>query len=87
MGAPNIINVSAQIGEEVTESGCLVDRGKYGEGLIRLWDTDDGGSFVQVLGVNVVVLQQQLNDGGTEPTEGTGKVGTTGEDFGKGGIG
>ena len=56
-------------------------------GLLGIWDTADGGSFVQVLGANVVVLRQQLYIVGTEPAESTGKVGTTGEDFGKGGIG
>ena len=42
-----------------------------------------GGYFVKVLKMNVVVLRQLFAGGGTEPTEGTGKVGKTGEDFGK----
>ena len=28
-----------------------------GEGFIGVWDTAEGGSFVQILGANVVVLQ------------------------------
>ena len=46
-----------------------------------------GSYLIQVLGTNVVVLRQRFAGGGTEPAEGTGKVGTTGEDFGKGGSG
>ena len=48
-------------------------------------DTADGGAFIQVIGTNAVVLQQRLAGGGTEPTEGAGKVGTTGEYFWEGG--
>ena len=48
-------------------------------------DTADGGAFIQVIGTNAVVLQQRLDCGITEPTAGTGKVGTTGEYFGEGG--
>ena len=44
-------------------------------------------SLIQVLGKNVVVLQQRFAGGGIEPAEGTGKVGTTGKYFGKGGSG
>ena len=44
-----------------------------------------GGYFVRLLGTNVVVLRQGFASGGTEPAECTGKVGKTGEDFGKGG--
>ena len=29
------------------------DTEKKGGGLLGVWDTDDGGSFVQVLGANV----------------------------------
>ena len=35
----------------------------------------------------VIVIRRQLADGGAEPIEGVGKVGTTGEDFGEGGSG
>ena len=42
----------------MTEDGCLGDRGKDEEGLLGVWDTSDGGYFVQVLGVNNVVLQR-----------------------------
>ena len=34
----------------MTEDGCLGDRGKDEEGLLGVWDTSDGGYFVQVLG-------------------------------------
>ena len=50
-----------------------------------MWDTADGSSFVQLLGTNFVILRRQLAGGGTEPTEGGGKIGTTGEDLGEGG--
>ena len=46
-----------------------------------------GGYFVRVLGTNIVVLRQRFAGGVIEPAEGTGKVGTTGKDFGKGEIG
>ena len=35
--------------------------------------------------VNVFVIRRKLARGGTEPIDGAGKMGTTGEDFGKGG--
>ena len=35
-----------------------------GEGLLGVCDTSDSGYLVQVLGKNVVVLQQQLAGGG-----------------------
>ena len=54
-----------------------------GEGILGLLDTADGWSFVQVLRANVFFLRRPLAGGGTEPTEGAGKMGTTGEDFGK----
>ena len=56
-------------------------------GLLGVWDTADGESLVQVLGADVVDILQRLYSVGTEPTESTGKVGTTGEDFGNVGIG
>ena len=58
MGAPDFSNVPAQEGKKVTEAGCLGDGGKDGEGLLGVRDTADGGSFVQVLGANVFVLQR-----------------------------
>ena len=74
--------------EEATESSCCGDVGTDGGGgILSVWSADDCSSFVKVLGTNVFVLQQILAGGGTEPTSGAGKVGTTGEDFGKGGIG
>ena len=66
----------------MTEAGCCGYRGTDGEGILGVWDTSDGSSFVQVLGTNYVVLQRILDGGGTEPTSGAGKVGTDGEDFG-----
>ena len=56
-------------------------------GLLVVWYTDDGGYLVQLLWANVVLLRRELAGGGTEPTEGAGKMGTTGEYFGKGGGG
>ena len=55
-------------------------------GLLGEWYTTVGGSFVQVLGTNFFVLCRQLAFSETEPTEGVGKVGKAGEDFGKGDI-
>ena len=55
-----------------------------GEVLLGVWDTADRSYVIQVLGTNLVVLQQRLDCGITEPTAGTGKVGTTGEYFGEG---
>ena len=52
-----------------------------------MWDNADGGLFFFVLGMNVVVQQQQLVCGITEPLEGAGKMGSAGENLGKGGIG
>ena len=49
------------------------------------WDTTESGLFVPVFGTNVVVHQQRLASSGTEPLEGTGKMGTAGKDLGKGG--
>ena len=83
LGAPNYINVSARDGEEVTEVVCWGDRGMGGEVILVVQDTVDGGSFVQGLGTNIVVLWRRLDGSGTEPTDGAGKVGTTSEDFGK----
>ena len=76
-----------RVGEEAKEAGFCGDRGTGGEGLLGVWYTADGSSFVQVLGENAVVIQQQLAGGGIEPTEGAGKVGTTGEALGEGGSG
>ena len=50
-------------------------------GLLGIWDTADGSSFIQLLGGKVVILQQKLDSSGTEPTKGAGKVGITGESF------
>ena len=67
------------------DDGCCGDGRTDGEGLLGVWDTDDGSSFVQVLETNVVVLRRRLDGGGIETTEGAGKVGTTGEALGEGG--
>ena len=75
--------MSAQVVEEAIDDGCCGERGTYGEGLLSIWDTADGSSLVQVLGTNVVVLQQRLVSGGTETTSGKGKVGTNGESLGR----
>ena len=55
----------------------------YWEGLISVWDTDEGSSFVQVPGKNIVVLWRGLVGGVTEPKEWAGKLGTAGEDLGE----
>ena len=55
--------------------------------LLGVWDTADGGLFVSVHGTNVVVHQQLLAGGGTEPLEDAGKMGTSGKDLGKEGRG
>ena len=57
-GAPNISNVLMQVREEATEARCYGDGTTDREGLLVIWDTAGGSSFVQVLGKNVVVLQQ-----------------------------
>ena len=56
MGAPHISDVSVQFVEEATEYVCCGDGGFFGEGLIGLWDTADGSSFLQLLGMNFVVF-------------------------------
>ena len=58
--------------------------GKYGVGLLGVWETTEGRLFVQVPGTNVVVLQRRLAGGGTEPSKGVGKMGKVGKDLGKG---
>ena len=68
----------------MTEAGCCGYRGTDGEGILGVWYTADGCSFVQVLGTNVVVLRRKLAGVGIEPTDGAGKVGADGKDFGKG---
>ena len=40
---------------------------EMGGGLLGVWDTADGGIFIPVAGTNVVTLQQQLTNSGTEP--------------------
>ena len=57
-----------------------------GEDILGVWNTTDNGYFVQVPGDHVVVLWQRMASGGTEPTEGAGKMGTADKDFGKGCI-
>ena len=73
--------------EEVTEVGCLGDRGIDGEVILGIWDTADGGLFVPLPGTNIFVRQQRLFGGGTEPLEGAGKTRKAGEDIGKVGSG
>ena len=46
------------VGEEVIEVGCLGYGGTDGEGLLGLWDTADGSSFVQVFGTKVLFVQR-----------------------------
>ena len=69
------------------EAGCCRYIVTDGEGLLGVWYTADNSSFFQVLGTNVVILQQKLAGVKTEPLEGAGKVGTIGESLGGGGIG
>ena len=57
------------------------------EGILGVCYTADGSYFVQVPGVNVVLLQRQFSGGGTEPKDVMGEMGTTDEYFGKGGSG
>ena len=76
-----------RVREEATEAGCCRYGGTDREVLLFVWYTNDGRSFVQEPGTNVVILQQQSTRGEIEPTEGTGKVGTTGEAFREGGSG
>ena len=57
-------------GEEATEDDCGGYVGTDGEGLLGVWDTADGSVFVQVTEANVFVLQQQLDNGGTESLKG-----------------
>ena len=78
-GAPDIINVFAQVREESTEAGCYRDVVTDGEGLLVIWDTDVGSSLFQVLETEFVVLRRQFAGIEIEPTAGTGKGGTTGE--------
>ena len=77
------ISVLAHDGEEETGAGCWGDGETDGEVILGVWDTADGGSFIQVPGAIIVVLQKRLAGGGTETPEGAGKMGTAGEDFGK----
>ena len=74
----------AQDEEEETEDDCFGDGKTDREGLLGICESSDGGSFVKLLGVNLVVLLQQLAGDGTEPTEGAEKLATNGKDFGKG---
>ena len=55
--------------------------------LLGVWETNDGGIFVPVLGTNIVIHQQRLDGGGTEPPVGAGKMGMSGKDIGKRGSG
>ena len=86
MGAPDISYVSEWVREEEIEAGCCRYGGTDGKVLLRVWDTSDGSSFVQVLGTNDVVLRRRLAGGGTKPPEEAGKVGMTVEAFGGVGI-
>ena len=71
----------SQVREEATEVGCYKNRGMDGERLIGIWDDDDGGNFIQVLGTHYVDHQKQLARGGSESSTGAGKVGTNGKDL------
>ena len=62
--------------EEQIGGGCI----------LGVWDTVDGGIFVPVSGMNVVVLRLILDRSGTEPPEGAGKMGASGKDFGMGRV-
>ena len=77
-GASDISDVLAQVGEEATEDVCCGYIGMEGEGLLGVWDTDEGSSFAQVLGENTIVLQWRLAIGATEPMTGAGEMETTG---------
>ena len=86
--APDFRDVPAQDGEEATDVGFLGDGGTDGGGgILGVWDTAYSVLFVPVPGTQVVVLQQRLAGGETEPPEGAGKMDTAGEDIGKGGSG
>ena len=54
--------------------------------LLGVWDTADSGSFVQLSGVNIVVLRQQLGGGGKELLEGAGKWGWLANILGREGV-
>ena len=56
-------------------------------GLLVVWYTTDVGLFLLVPRTNVVVHQQLLAGGGTEPLEGKGKMVTVGKNLGNGGGG
>ena len=58
MGAPNFSDMLEQKVEKGTETGYLGDIVTDGEGLLRVWYSTDGGSFVQLIRANVLVLQQ-----------------------------
>ena len=58
MGSPNFSNMLEWEGEKSTEAGYLGDVVTDGEVRIGVWYTTDGGSFVQLLRANVLVLQQ-----------------------------
>ena len=45
LGAPNISDVSEQVGEEATEAGCCGNRRTDGEVLLGVWYTADGSLF------------------------------------------
>ena len=53
-------------------------------GFLGVRDVAEGSTFIQVIGINFVVLRQQLASGGY--TLGTGKVGMNGEYFGERGV-
>ena len=69
MVAPDFRNVPGREGDETKEAVFRGDRGKYGEGLLGIWDITDGNSFVQVPGAIVVILRQRLLGNGAEPPE------------------
>ena len=57
------------------------------ENILGVWDTPDGGFFVQVSRANIAVLRRQPVGGGAELMQGVEKMGMAGEDFGDGGNG
>ena len=58
MVAPNISDGSDRVREEFTEVSCYGYRGMDGEGILGVWGTAAGSSFVKVLRKNAVVLRR-----------------------------
>ena len=68
LGAPNLSDMLEREEEEAMEADYWGDGVMDGEGLIGIWYTADGGSFVKLLRANVLVLKQWLEVSVTEST-------------------